>query len=74
MEVCTATGRIDAVLETDTTLYVMELKLDKSPEEALAQIESKNYLIPYQQDGRQLVRVGINFSSQTRTIDGWIAK
>lgn len=74
VEVCTATGRIDAVLETDTTLYVMELKLDKSPEEALAQIESKNYLIPYQQDGRQLVRVGINFSSQTRTIDGWIAK
>src|SRR5574344_1606717 len=71
-EVRTATGRIDAVLKTSTHIYVMEFKLDKSVEEAIAQIDTKDYLLPYTLDNRKLVKVGINFSSETRTLDNWI--
>lgn len=71
-EVRTATGRIDAVLKTDTCIYIMEFKLDKSPEEAIAQIDSKEYLIPYFKDKRKIIKVGINFCSEKRTLDRWI--
>jgi hypothetical protein len=39
----------------------------------LAQIESKGYAIPYEADGRRVVKVGVTFSSQTRTIEDWKA-
>ena len=71
-EISTATGRIDMVLKTNTHIYVMEFKLDKSAEEAIAQIDTKDYLISYQLDDRKKVKVGINFSSETRTLDNWI--
>jgi hypothetical protein len=72
VEIRTATGRIDMVLMTDTHIYVMEFKLDKSAEEAVAQIDTKDYLLPYTLDNRKLVKVGINFSSETRTLDNWV--
>lgn len=43
VEVRTASGRVDMVLRTKTTLYVMELKLDKSADRAMEQIDLKNY-------------------------------
>ena len=52
-------------------IYVFEFKFDGTPEEALTQIDSKQYAIPYQSDGRQIVKVGVNFDSATRTIGGW---
>src|SRR5574344_332980 len=67
VEISTATGRIDMVLKTNTHIYVMEFKIDRSAEEAIAQIDTKDYLIPYQLDDRKKVKVGINFSSETRT-------
>lgn len=72
VEISTATGRIDMVLKTNKYIYVMEFKLDKSPEEAIAQIDSKDYLVPYSLDYRKKVEVGINFSSDTRTLDSWV--
>ena len=68
----TATGRVDAVIRTNDTLYVMEFKYDKSAMEALAQINEKGYMVPFVRDGRRLVKVGVNYSSQTRSIDSWI--
>ena len=50
-----------------------ELKVDGSVEEALRQIDSKGYLVPYTADGRKLVKVGVNFDSATRTVSGWKA-
>ena len=47
--------------------------LDGSVEEALKQIDSKGYAIPWQADGRKVVKVGINFSSEQRTIKEWTA-
>ena len=70
-QVRTAKGRMDILLKTDTTIYVMELKLDGTVEEALKQIDDKGYAIPYEADGRRIVKVGIRFSTEERTITEW---
>lgn len=67
-EVHMSTGRADCVVKTDDYIYVFEFKLDKSVDEALEQIESKDYTIPYAADGRKLFKVGVNFSSEKRNI------
>ena len=67
----TAIGRADAVVKLQDTIYVFEFKVDGTPEEALAQINSKGYAIPYQADHRKIVKVGVNFDSATRTIGEW---
>ena len=72
-EVRSAVGRADIVLKTGTHIYVFELKVDGSAEDALKQIDSKGYLVPYTADGRKLVKVGVNFDSATRTVSGWKA-
>jgi len=71
VEVKNATGRADAVVKLSDAIYVFEFKFDGTPEEALAQIESKQYAIPYQADGRKVVKVGVNFDSATRSIGEW---
>lgn len=71
-QVKTARGRVDLVMHTADTIYAMELKLDDSAEAALSQINDRQYLLPYSRDNKNLIKVGINFSSKTRTIDDWI--
>jgi hypothetical protein len=68
----TSEGRIDLVLQTNDYTYVMEFKLDGTAEEALAQINDKNYTLPFAVEDRKLVKVGVNFSSKTRNIERWI--
>jgi len=70
-QVRNAKGRLDILIKTDTTIYVMELKLDGDLDKALRQIDEKNYTIPYQSDGRKVVKVAINFSTEERTIKEW---
>ena len=70
-EVRSARGRADAVVKTKDHIYVFEFKLDGSAGEALAQIDSKGYLIPYTVDGRQLVRVGVSFDAGERNVGEW---
>ena len=67
----TARGRIDMVVKTDDYTYVFEFKFDKSAQEALQQIDTKEYMIPFTADGRQIVKIGVNFSKETRNIEGW---
>jgi hypothetical protein len=71
VEVDTAIGRADAVLKLSDAIYVFEFKVDGTAEEALAQINSKGYAIPYQADHRKVVKIGVNFDSTTRTIGEW---
>jgi hypothetical protein len=59
------------VLFLNTVIYVVEFKVNASADEALAQIDSRGYTIPYEVDGRKVVKVGVNFSSETRTIEEW---
>ena len=68
----TSNGRIDLVMKTDKYVYVMELKYDGTPEEALKQIEDKGYAMPWQSDGRKVIKVGANFSSELRRLSGWV--
>ena len=70
----TATGRVDAVIRTDSSVFVLEFKYDKSAEAALAQIEDKGYMLPFARDARKLCKVGVNFSGELQTIDSWIVE
>ncbi len=67
-----AIGRADAVVHMPDAVYVFELKYDGSAEDALKQIDEKGYLIPYSADGKRLIKVGVNYDSQQRTIADWI--
>lgn len=66
-----AHGRADVVITLPSVVYVMELKFDGSADAALRQIDKKGYLIPYTADGKRLVKVGVNYSSEERTITEW---
>ena len=70
-EVKSASGRADAVLELHDAIYVFEFKLDGGAEAALRQIGEKGYLIPYAADHRPVVKVGVNFDTESRTISEW---
>lgn len=65
----TSRGRIDILLKTPKYLYVIELKLNKSAQQALAQIDTREYSLPFHADGRKIIKIGLNFSSATRNID-----
>ena len=73
-EVKSAIGRADAVMHMPDTIYVFELKVDKSADEALAQIDEKGYMLPYHAEGKRLVKIGISFDSTQRTIRDWKIK
>ena len=70
----TSQGRIDLVLQTDKFVYVMEFKLEGTAEEALRQIEEKQYTLPFRSDVRKVYKIGVNFSSSTRNIEKWIVE
>lgn len=70
-ELHTALGRIDMTVETDRYIYVMEFKVDQSPETALQQIRDRRYADRYLSDDREIVRVGVEFSSAERNIKAW---
>ena len=73
-EVKSAIGRADAVMHMPDATYVFELKVDKPADEALRQIDEKGYMIPYQAEGKRLVKVGISFDSTKRTLAEWKIK
>ncbi|MDE5868691.1 MAG: ATP-binding protein [Muribaculaceae bacterium] len=68
-EVHISDGRIDLIIKTDKFIYIIELKFDKCGEEAIEQIENKNYAYPYSHDPRKIFLIGVNFSSKTPHLD-----
>ncbi|MCD8386171.1 MAG: ATP-binding protein [Bacteroidales bacterium] len=70
-EIAVSGGRIDMVIENKRYVYVIEYKLDGTPEEALKQIDEKGYLLSWSADGRQVFKIGIVFSSKNHTISSW---
>jgi hypothetical protein len=73
-EVHSSKGRCDVLVKTTRYIYVMELKLNGSAQEALQQILQKEYLAPYQTDKRKKIAIGINFSSKERKVTGYEVK
>ena len=71
-QVKVARGRTDVVVFMRDAVYVMELKMHGTAQEALAQINSKDYAIPYQAEGKPIVKIGIAFSQETKTVSDWI--
>ncbi len=74
VEVHTPKGRVDIVLLTQTDLYVMELKLGKSADTAMRQIELNEYNERFALSGKPVTNVGINFDSEKGNIEDWIVK
>ena len=71
VEVRTATGRVDMVLRTAQNLYLFELKLNRSAEAAMQQINLKDYPARFTLCGLPIVKVGINFDAESHTISDW---
>ena len=65
-------GRADVVVWMADAIYVMELKVNGTAQEALQQIENRGYARPYEQDGRRIVKIGISFSMESKTIEDWV--
>jgi hypothetical protein len=70
-EVRNSTGATDVTITTPNYIYVVELKIDSSPEVALKQIDEKEYAIPFLEGRRAVYKIGVNFSTETRTISEW---
>lgn len=71
VEVNTPNGRLDCILFSPKYIFILEFKVDESAQIALEQINNKGYAAPYRGDGRPIVKIGVNFSSKERTIEGW---
>ena len=74
VEVRTPTGRVDMVMRTQKALYLFELKLNKNAHTAMNQIDLKDYASKFSLTGLPVVKVGINFDSERRTISDWEIK
>lgn len=64
----TSEGRADCVVETQDYVYIFEYKLDRTADEALAQIDAMGYAREYAADQRKVYKIGCCFSSETGTV------
>ena len=67
----TTGGRMDVLIQTQDYIYILELKVNQTAAAGLQQIEDKGYALPFASDPRQLFKIGINFSTDTKLIDDW---
>lgn len=70
-EVHTSDGRMDAVVQSETHVYIIEFKLDESADSAIEQIQQKDYGSRFSTTEKSVVGLGINFSSATKSVDDW---
>jgi hypothetical protein len=69
----TVAGRLDTLVETRDFVYCFEFKLNGTAEEALAQIDTKEYSCPWTGSGKKVFKVGVNFDFEKRNIGKWVA-
>ncbi len=70
-EVHSAHGRADAVVQTDTHVFIFEFKFKESADAALQQIHENGYANKYRASEKTLIGIGVNFSDEKRTIEDW---
>ena len=73
-EVHSSRGRADSVVQTPKFVYVFEFKLKGTAGQALQQIEEKGYTLPYAAEGRQVIKVGVEFSAEKRNVERWMVE
>ena len=64
-------GRADDVYERGGRVYVFELKADGDADDAIRQIREKGYADKYRKEGRQIILIGVSFSTEKRKIESW---
>ena len=69
----TADAQLDTLLETQDFVYCFEFVMNKTAGEALAQIDAKEYLLPWEGSGKRLFKVGVEFDHDKRNIGEWKA-
>ena len=70
----TSHGRIDCVVQTPRYTYIMEFKRDSSARRAMEQINQRDYPAAFRADGRSVMKIGINFSSESGTVNDFAAE
>lgn len=68
----TSKGRMDMTIKTNKYIYIFEFKFDSSAEIALKQIEDIGYADKFKEDDREVISIGVNYSSKERNIDAWL--
>ena len=68
----TLNGRIDLLIGTKEYLYIIELKFNGTAQQAIQQINNKEYSLPFEQQERKIIKIGANVSTKTRNIENWI--
>ena len=71
-EVCTARRRIDMMVAAGEWIYVIEFKLNKSADQAMRQIENRDYAVKYRKEGKRIMLLGVNFDFEAGNISDWI--
>ncbi|NJL13868.1 MAG: AAA family ATPase [Microscillaceae bacterium] len=69
IEINSGRGRLDCVVLIDDKVFLFEFKLDKSPQEALAQIKQKNYAAQYQGQHKEIYLIGVNMVSEQKEME-----
>ena len=70
-ELQTATGRMDISMKMQDAIYILELKYNKSAGKAISQIKENDYAVAFASDPRPVYAVGLNFTSNSHTLDSW---
>jgi hypothetical protein len=71
-EVHSSQGRADAVVETPSDIFIFEFKFNKTAQEAIEQIKTKKYASIYQNSGKRIIGIGVNFDNESKQIDDWL--
>ena len=71
-EYATSEGSIDILVKTESFIYIIELKVNGTAEDAIRQIEQKHYSSPFEADGRRVFKIGLGFSKESATIESAI--
>lgn len=67
----TCRSRSDLILKTKRFIYIFELKVDATPQEAMDQIHDRGYAEPYLHDGRKIILIGASYSTKENNISCW---
>jgi Predicted AAA-ATPase/PD-(D/E)XK nuclease superfamily len=73
-EVHTKRGRLDAVVQTNTHVYIFEFKFNKTAEIAITQLKKRGYADKFRASGKTIVGIGLNFMEQARKLEEWIVE
>lgn len=66
--------RSDTIVWTDERIYVFEFKVDRTPQKAIEQIRKKGYAEPFRSDSRQIMLIGVNYSTEKRCITSYVTE